>query len=136
MKRDIASDTTYNAGLPDYTDEKLREIYANAGVDFETGLPVASEKSKSAGGKVALASGKLSAGVLSIDAPVWAIFQAARKCQCISCAGALENIKSSAAWNKSNIALRRPTNHSMSNIRYFIQRLTDIVFSPVIKHNL
>ena len=134
MKHDYKSDASYNAGLPDYTEAQIAEIYTKANVDIVTGLPVV--ESKSAGGKVALCAGSYSAGVLSVDAPMWAVFQAARKCGCPSCENQLANIASAASWHKSSPVGSENRRMAMRNVRYFIHRLTDIVFSPVIKHNV
>lgn len=135
-KHEFKSDDLYNAGLPDFTQEQIREIYAKAGVDIETGRIIESDTPKTTSGKTALASGKLSAGALAFDAPTWAFIAAAKSCGCLSCAGVLENIKSAAAWNKSNLVLKRPTDLSGYNTRYFIHRLREIVMSRTIKHNV
>ena len=131
-KHEIGNDTRYNNGLPDFTQEQIAEMYQTAGVDIATGLPF--DASKSTSGKVAFASGRLTAGVLSFDAPTWAIIKSAKACNCPSCANQLANIKSAADWHKC--AYRSEKAQAMRNIRYFIHRLREIVLSPTVKHNI
>lgn len=130
MKRDIASDTTYNAGIPDFSDAQVAEIYQRAGVDMVTGLPVAKEPA----GKIGLASGKLSAGVLTFDAPVWAFMATARACNCMTCRGILENIYGTAcAYRTAETAIRK--RQRMEDIHFFIGRLRAVVTSAYVNHN-
>lgn len=55
----VKSDDVYNAGLigGDFTDAKMREIYANAGIDYTTGerLPKAPQGAASVAGLSMLA---------------------------------------------------------------------------------
>ena len=130
-KHEIGNDVRYNAGIPDLSGEKINAIYAAAGLDPVTGLPVA----KSTSGKVALASGHLSAGVLSFSALTWAFVKAAKSCGCPSCECVLANIESSIrgfAENRPGIIRV----WSRQNRLYFIQRLREIVLSQSIKHNV
>lgn len=142
MKHDIASDATYNAGLPDFTEDEIQKMYLKAGVDIVTGLPLDSVRlRKDTGGKVALASGNLSAGVLAFDAPTWAFIAAARSCGCISCEGVLANIQSAVVYfvnpGFSNTRrARMAKNQAKQNRQYFYSRLRSIVMSVSIKHNV
>ena len=129
--RDYKSDTTYNAGLPTFSEADLREIYRKAGVDFETGLPV----EKITSGKVALCAGNVSAGVLSVNAPIWTFMAAARKCNCMSCQGVMQNIRDAAAYHKTGEKDGYIRMVAMANIQYYISRLRSIVLSAHIQHN-
>ena len=129
-KRDFASDDVYNAGIPDFSDAQVAEIYRQAGVDILTGLPIV----KSTSGKVGLASGKLSAGVLTFDAPVWAFMATARACNCMTCRGILENIYGTArAYRTAETATRK--RQRMEDIKFFIGRLRSVVMSAYVNHN-
>jgi hypothetical protein len=129
-KPGFENDTTYNRNAPTLTDEQVRGVYAKAGLDYETGLPV--ERAPSV--KNALCSGKFTAGALSVDAPYWALKQAARACGCMTCEGALTNIRDAVV----NYALSPRSYHAKwarQNRDYFIQRLREVIFSQSINHN-
>ena len=123
------NDMIYNARAYDLTDGEIRAVYAKAGLDYETGLPVA----KAPAVKIAMCSGVYAAGAFEMNAPYYQLKRSARACMCPSCESALINIRGAAVSYTNNKGAVRLW--ARQNRQYFIQRLREVIFSQSINHN-
>lgn len=113
------NDTLYEQGIPAISDQRIAEIYKSAGIDGKTGLAV---------GKV------VNGGPIVISASTYAVKQAALKCGCPSCLGALENIGAAVMWRTTSPEIYHHR-WARANRVHFIQQLREVVFSQTIQHN-
>lgn len=61
-----------------------------------------------------------------------ALKEAARRCGCITCTGALAGIADAVKWYRVNRAAHV---YARKNRQYFIQRLREAIASPTVNHN-
>jgi len=124
------NDTIYNARAYELTDGEIRAVYAKAGLDYETGLPVA----KAPAVKIAMCSGVYAAGAFEMNAPYYQLKRSARACMCPSCKSALINIRGAVIWYTLP-EYKNAKSHARQQRVYFIQRLREVIFSQSINHN-
>jgi hypothetical protein len=116
------NDETYNANIPTLSDETISKIYKSAGISEVTG------------NRLVMVGKVVNGGETEINASYHDLKAAALACNCISCAGVLENIRNAvmAYHDSQRLYVRR---WMRQNRAYFIQRLRDVIASPDANHD-